>query len=155
MCYWGSLVAITATAPTVAATVAAATASAVTTTIAATVSAAATASAVTATVSTAATATAVTTTAAESTAITFRARAGFVHYQVTTLEVLSVRAFNALTTGIVIGHLHETESTAAVGGLVHDDLGRGYFTVGFEELAEVLVPYTVGDVGDVNVHVFY
>ena len=70
------------------------------------------------------------------------------------MEALPVGAFDRRLPGGVVGHFHESEAAATVGGLVHDDLGRGHFTESFEKFAEILVLRGVRDVGDVNVHEF-
>jgi hypothetical protein len=130
---------------------------AVTTTVAATVTAAAAVStAIAATATAAAVSTAITTTAsaAETTTITFGTRTRLVHHQVTAVEILAIGSFNGSTTCIIVGHFHESEAAATVGGFVHDDLGRGHFTESFEKFAEILVLRAVRDVGDVNVHEF-
>ena len=80
--------------------------------------------------------------------------AGFVHHEVTAMEGDAVGAFDRGTPAVVVGHLHETEAAAPVGGLVHDDLGRGHLTVSFKKLAEILVLCGIRNVGDVNVHEF-
>jgi hypothetical protein len=140
--------AIAATAATAATTVSAEVTTA--TTAEATASAAAEAAAISTTIATiAAVSTAITTTvstaeatataAAKATAITFGARTGLVHHQVATVEVLAVGAFDRRTTCIIVGHLHESEAAATVGGFVHDDLGRGHLSEGGEEVEEILV----------------
>ena len=88
---------------------------------------------------TTATAEATASAAAEAAAITFGARTGLVHHQVATVEVLAVGAFDRRTTCIIVGHLHESEAAATVGGFVHDDLGRGHLSEGREEVEEILV----------------
>lgn len=109
------------------------------TTIAA-VAAVATTVATTITATVVAVSTAVATTAtAEATTVTFRAGTSLVHNEVAAVEVLSVRAFDSCTAGVVIGHLHETEATATVGGAIHDDLGRSDLAERLEKFAEVLV----------------
>jgi hypothetical protein len=80
-----------------------------------------------------------TATTAESTTITFGARACLVHHQVPTVEALTIGSFNGSTTCIIVGHFHESKAAAPVGGFVHDDLGRGHFSEGGEELVEILV----------------
>jgi hypothetical protein len=95
------------------------------------------------------------TTAAEARAITFCTRTCLVHDQVTAVEILAIGCFNGLAACVVIGHFNETEATAAVGCLIHDDLGRSHLSVWFEEFTEILVLYRVRDVGDVNIHEFY
>jgi len=55
------------------------------------------------------------------------------------VEVLSIGAFDGSTSGIIVGHFHETEATAAVGGFVHDDLRRCHFSERGKKLVEILV----------------
>lgn len=100
-----------------------------------------------------ATATAKTTTVSSASSA-FGARTRFVHHQVTAVEGLAVGAFDTRFACGIVGHFHEAEAAAPVGGFVHDDLGRGHFTESFEKFAEILVLRGVRDVGDVNVHVF-
>lgn len=71
------------------------------------------------------------------------------------MEILAIGAFNSSATSFISCHFHETEATAAVGGLVHNDLGRSNFSKRCKKFLEVLVLYGVRDVGDVNVHEFY
>jgi hypothetical protein len=137
-----SLVVVARTATVAALTVATAIAA---TTVTAAITAAVVAIAATATT------TAVTTTIAA----TFRAGAGLVHHEVAAVEILAIGAFNGLPASIVIGHLHEAEAAAPVGGSIHDDFGRSHFSEWFEEFTEILVPHSVRHVGDVNVHEFY
>ena len=142
------LVATVTAATTAIATVAA---SATTAAVTAAVSATASASAVAATITTA-TAAAATETAAVSTGSAFCARTSLVHHQVPAMEGLPVGTLDTCFASGIVGHFHETEATATVGGFVHDDLGRGHFTESFEKFAEILVLRGVRDVGDINVH---
>jgi hypothetical protein len=140
------LVAETATAvtTTIIATVSAAiastvSASTVSTAIAATV---ATATAVSAAVTTAATiSTAATSATAEAGAIAFGTRTSLVHDQVAAVKAFAVGAFDGSTAGIVIGHFNESEATATVRHLVHDDLGRSDLSERSKKLVEILVLY--------------
>jgi hypothetical protein len=70
------------------------------------------------------------------------------------VEGLAVGALDRRLASGIVGHFHEPEAAATVGGFVHDDLGRGHFTESFEKFAEILVLRAVRDVGDVNVHEF-
>gem|GEM_PF-1833568 len=71
------------------------------------------------------------------------------------MAILPICAFNSSTTTFICCHFHETKATAAVGGLVHNDLGRSNLSKRCKKFLEVLVLYGVRDVGDVNVHEFY
>lgn len=122
----------------------------VSTAIASTVSATITASAVTTTVTASAISTAVSTASAVSTAVTTTAEAGaiafgtrtrFVHNQVTAVKAFAVGAFDGSTAGFVIGHFNESEATATVRYLVHDDFGRSDLSERSEKLVEILVLY--------------
>jgi hypothetical protein len=139
-----------------------ATISTVSAAIAATVTTTIVATAVSTTVTTAAAATVSTAAAAVSAAVSatvastaFGAGTSLVHNEVTAMERLAVGAFDAGTSAFVVGHFHETEAAATVGGLVHNDLGRGHFAESCKKLLEVLVLYGVRNVGDVNVHEVY
>jgi hypothetical protein len=95
------------------------------------------------------------TTAVAEGAVAFSARTGLVHHEVAPLEILAIVRLNGGTAGGIIGHLNESEATAPIGDLVHDDLGRGDLSEGLEKFTQVLVPHGVGHVGDINVHEFY
>jgi hypothetical protein len=142
------LVAETATAvtTTIIATVSAAiaatvSASTVSTAIAATVSAAAASAVSTAVTTTATISTAATSATAEAGAIAFGTRTSLVHDQVAAVKAFTVGAFDGSTAGIVIGHFNESEATATVRHLVHDDLGRSDLSERSEKLVEILVLY--------------
>ena len=137
---------------TVSTAVAATVSTTTTAAIATTVSAAITTTTAISTAITASSTTAETTTVSSTSA--FRARTRFVHHQITAVEGLAVGAFDTRFASSIVGHFHEAEAAAPVGGFVHDDLGRGHFTESFEKFAEILVLRGVRDVGDVNVHVF-
>ena len=145
---------------TVSATISTVTTTVVTTAIIATAIVATTVSTAIAATSTAAatvSATAAAISAAEAATVTcaLSAGAGFVHNEVTAMESLPVGTFDSGTSAVVVGHFHKTEATAAVSGLVHDDLGRGHFAESRKKLLEVLVLCGVRNVGDVNVHEVY
>src|SRR5690606_4079885 len=117
-----------------AATIATTTVEAVSAATATTVS---TAAAITTAVAAIAETTTVSTTAASATtaeagSVALGTGACLVHDQITAVEILAIRCLDGCTARCVIGHFHESEATAAVCGLVHDDLGRCHLSVWFE-----------------------
>lgn len=119
----------------------ASTATAAAATAAVTTTVTASAAAVSAAITTASTVSATVTTTAEAGAITFGTRTGLVHDQVTAVKAFAVGAFDGSTTGFVIGHFNESEATATVRYLVHDDFGRSDLSERSEKLLEILVLY--------------
>ena len=95
------------------------------------------ASAVAATSTTASSVSATTTAAAAATTTALFARLGFVNGQRATAVILLVQATDRFVGGIVIPHLDETETLAAAGITVLDDLSTPHLSERAEQLLQV------------------
>src|SRR5207237_4676273 len=104
------------------------------------------------TVATAAPASAVSTAASapSAAAIAFFARAGFIDGKGSSAMLLAVEGVDGVLRFVVVGHLDKSESLAASGFAIVDDLRRNDLTILTEKLFQLRAVHAVAQVADIQ-----